>query len=130
MNPNVQKLRVFGLGTVKDFLVFIELLKRENLTIENVKEFIKKEKEIDNVETEKLDKLLAKMESSGICPNCGLFLSWIQVNNRPSNMVGGRWKFILQCHDIIGCGYEKLTDLTQEEFTLMPDEEIESYLKS
>ncbi|MEJ5360133.1 MAG: hypothetical protein WHT06_15845 [Desulfobacterales bacterium] len=49
------------------------------------------------------------------CKQCGNAMQLVVVNSNPRNQIGGEWKTMWQCPDMINCGYEELSEKTLEE---------------
>lgn len=49
------------------------------------------------------------------CPECGSRMGLYRVNSVAGNQVGGPWKSMWQCADLMGCGYEEFSERDYEE---------------
>lgn len=49
------------------------------------------------------------------CPECGMPMNLIHVNTSPRNQIGGRWRSMWQCADLVGCGHDELSEKTYDE---------------
>jgi hypothetical protein len=108
----MNRLDVFGISQVKDFIVFYELLQAVNATIDDVKAWVKKEIEKENaqneIDVEFMRALSMFMNARPACPGCGRQLQAMAVNTHPKNQVGGKWTWLIHCDDDENCGWDTL----------------------
>ena len=111
ITENIDRFAAFTLGSLKDFVVFYELMETMGTTIEQVKGFIRREEnreERDNAIADKLHRNMVKfMNLMPKCPECGAPLDVMKVNDKPCSMIGGKYKWLLSCRNWKGCGYER-----------------------
>jgi len=114
------RLNLFHLGDLRDFITFYRMMEKESLSIEDVENFIKRKQHHDAQITERAwDKIKWAMDLlSEIpnCPDCGSYLEWLPVNTNPANVIGGDYKTLFQCRNHFKCGYEFASELTPEEY--------------
>lgn len=111
MVHSIDRFAAFNLGTLKDFVVFYELMETMGTTIQSVKDFIVGETRKDDQENSRANKvnrdMIKFMNLMPKCPDCGVPLDAIRVNHRPCSMIGGKYQWLLSCQDWEGCGYER-----------------------
>jgi hypothetical protein len=49
------------------------------------------------------------------CPLCGAIMNLNEVNNTKATQVGGDWKCLWECPDMMGCGFEEYSALPIKE---------------
>ena len=101
-----------GFGQIQDALNILSLLSPNNLTIPDFRGW---------VEYKKLDGTYntpshVSDSSYYICSDCGQQVYLIEVNSMPCNMVGGGYKSMFSCKDVVGCGYTRYSDRTVYEW--------------
>lgn len=108
----VEKLNVFHTGSLQDYLNFKKLCEENNITDAMVQEYIDQKvmdlqiEEYKLIEHDQLENMVKTMNRVPACPKCGYRVEFMRVNTMPCNMVGGKYKFVVYCEDVMGCGWE------------------------
>jgi len=130
----IDRVGVFGMRQVKDFVVFAELLEAIGATLDDVKKWVDVENNKDVAENEAADRelraVVSYMNTKPKCPECDKWLDPLRVNTMACNQVGGKYKYALQCVDSIGCGYESYINVEIHDHLLnIRHQEIEKFKK-
>jgi len=116
----MDSLKVWSLGTIKDFVVFQDLLEALGATRGDLEMWIADEDTKTKKENEEIHKLTremsAFMSARSACPQCGEMLDPFPVNTQPCNRIGGKYKYLLQCVAWSTCGWERAITVTLHEY--------------
>lgn len=108
----MEVLNVFNLGSLQDFLNFKLLCKQNKITDAQVRKYIEARyaklegRAIESENDVSLDNLVTEMNRVPACPKCGQSVEFERVNTMACNQVGGKYKFMMQCMNVMGCGWE------------------------
>jgi len=127
----LDNLEVFGLNRVRDFVVFYELLDTLKVSISDVKKWVADKDAREELEAKKVNKIVDYarkfMELKPRCPDCNSILEAIPVNHSKCTMIGGKYKYLIQCVSYWNCGYERA--ITKELSAYMSDSKREQLVR-
>lgn len=102
----------FSINQLENFFILVGQIKKHGLTIDEAVEIFNEEKKLGIAQSILAQKEFLKSHVDKrvmpICPECGQQLIKVPVNTRPGDQVGGDYKAMLSCTNIISCAYTKL----------------------
>lgn len=110
----------YDTGLLQDFVNVLELMNRHGITIEAFLEKARDAFRIENIINFEKSKQVEVMKNKYLslarrCALCGKPMKLYRVNDRPGTQVGGEFKSMWYCPDLLSCGETVYSNLTIEE---------------
>jgi hypothetical protein len=108
----INTVGIWGVGTVKDFIVFYEWMESTGVTIDDVKDWVKigdaEQRGRIDIKRKQISEFMNFSNQRFSCPECGFHIGFEEVNTHPGMMVGGNYTYVIYCaNHIEGCEWSK-----------------------
>jgi hypothetical protein len=110
-----ERLGGFSLARIQEYYGLMLVLKEFEISNDDYMAWVRFRK----IEGLRIAEKPEKPAMSYSCPECKMKLELFEVNSMPCNNVGGDYKSMFSCSDLIGCGYSRYSTDTVEEWMLL-----------
>lgn len=100
-----EKVAIFKFGMIQNFLIFIDFLKQNEISITQIRKLVEYRKEKIK-ERLSFDRKIGRCIKNIACHKCGSHVGFMRVNISDRDRVGGGYRTLMYCHDWENCGYE------------------------
>jgi hypothetical protein len=113
----LETTEVFSVGFLQDFKTFMDFLSAKEITLNHAYDCVS-QKQTNTAKMIYDNGVAVRRLETRNCPECGGGMRIVMVNHGPAYIVGGDYKTLWYCLDVLECGYEEYSEKSVEEWSL------------